>query len=203
MGRVNSGWLLLLTPVAAFSPERLLDDGHFLAGLGSASGVRTRTTLIPDLPASESGIVVGETLYAVRLYSYSKDTMCFWVAMAVRRIYLEASSAPAPEDHSLAPAPQSVTTAEQTRSEPAVAGLLDRGLASVLRFGNVLGIGPDGKKANPHPPEAKGRPLPRRLTTYSHPTYMRVGLLEGIYYSPDSPSHDWFHGVEAQRVSIM
>jgi hypothetical protein len=85
MGRVLSGKLRLKARVTSVSIESIDNDYYRITK--SKHGPRSHdATLIPDLPSSESGLVVGDGIYCIHMFSYNKDGGQFWVALAVQSV---------------------------------------------------------------------------------------------------------------------
>ncbi|PMD45624.1 HET-domain-containing protein [Hyaloscypha variabilis F] len=207
MGRVASGKLLLRARVASFFPTSLEND-HFVVSKRAVFHVDDSIKLIPDFPISQPGITIGQTLYAVQLFSYTKDTECHWMALAVLPVHLEEPTAPA-ENYDSESSSQILETEEQSeeRSEPEARSWLLLGLTAVVKLGNLFGVPhkavgyfADAKITSNHPP--KYLPPSHGFTAEYHETFRRVGFLEGQHLRNYQPS-DWFHGVASREISII
>jgi hypothetical protein len=200
MGRVSSGKLLLRARVTSFFPTSLESD-HFVVTKRAFFHPEDSVELIPDLPISKPGIFISQTLYAVQLFSYTKDTKCYWVALAVQPVHLEE---PTPPTESHDPESSSQILATDAQSKPEVKNWLLLSLAAVKKLRNLFGGFPEipgdaavGRMSSNLRP--KYRPHPRGFKRDYRRTFRRVGFLEGTHYSQASC---WFKG-EASEIIII
>ncbi|KAN0112414.1 HET domain containing protein [Hyaloscypha variabilis] len=200
-GRVSSGKLLLRAWVASFFPTSLKSD-HFVVTTLAGFHPKDSIKLIPDLPISQPGIAIGETLYAIQLFSYTKDRKCHWVALAVQPVHLEE---PTPLAENYDPESASQILATEAQSEPEVKNSLSLGLAAVNKRRNLFGSLPEtpgdagvGKIDSDLWP--KYRPHPHDFAPDYGGTFRRVGFLEGAhYYGVSDHRFKWV----AREISII
>jgi hypothetical protein len=82
MGRVLSGKVLLKARVTVILIGSVDNDSYAI----TKSACWPRATLIPDLHPSESGLMAGDSLHCVHMFSYKKGGDYYWVALAVQSV---------------------------------------------------------------------------------------------------------------------